>query len=107
MIKWDHSHDFSVPTFTSGSYETVKINLQDEKFKYIKGHAIDGKILVPGTAYLMFVWEAFIEQNNGDPEDPVEFNDVRFLRATNINEDTSVNLKVHVHIGTGIFEVGI
>lgn len=108
-MKWDHSEDYFVPTFMTGSSgggKQIKVNLQDEKFKYIEGHVIDGKILIPATAYLKFVWEALIDQNDCDPEDPVEFSDVRFVRATNMNADTIVDLKVNIQVGTGIFEVG-
>lgn len=92
-------------TGSSGGGKQIKVNLQDEKFKYIEGHVIDGKILVPATAYLKFVWEAFIDQNDCDPADPVEFSDVRFVRATNMNEDTIVELNVNIQVGTGMFEV--
>lgn len=108
LIKWDHSEDYFVPTFLTGSSgggKQIKVNLQDEKFKYIEGHVIDGKILIPATAYLKFVWEAFIEKNDSDPVNPVEFSDVRFVRATNMNADTIVELNVNIQIGTGMFEV--
>lgn len=66
---------------------------------------IDGKVLIPATAYLKFVWEAFIDMNESNADEPVEFSDVRFERATNMNPGTVVELNVNIQVGTGLFEV--
>lgn len=112
LVKWDHSEDWFVTKYenmkTKSSGERVfTINLTSDDEEFMTGHVIDGKILVPATSYLQFVWETFSLMYHGPSymDVAVEFEDVRFLRATNISVSNHVDLNVMIHYGTGNFEV--
>lgn len=65
-----------------------------------------GRCLFPATAYLQLAWETlammkgpiFFDMN-------VEFEDVRFLRATAMHKGQGIEFNVMVHTGTGRFEI--
>lgn len=65
-----------------------------------------GRVLFPATAYLQLVWETlammkgpiFFDMN-------VEFEDIRFLRATAMSKNQAIELNIMVHTGTGQFEI--
>lgn len=112
LIRWDHSENWFVTTYenmkTKSSGErlyTISLASDDEEF--ISGHVIDGKILIPATCYLQYVWETFSLMYHGPSymDVPVEFEEVKFLRATNMVANQSVDLTVMIHYGTGNFEV--
>lgn len=51
LIKWEHSHEWTVPNFSkyrynsNGAERQVTINIKDSSnYQYITGHVIDGKI---------------------------------------------------------------
>ena len=65
-----------------------------------------GRVLFPATAYLFLAWEtlammkgiSYFMLN-------VEFEDIKFLRATSLTKDIEVELLVMIHPGTGNFEI--
>lgn len=112
LIRWDHSEDWFVTKYenmkTKSSGERVfPINLGSDNEEFMSGHVIDGKILVPATCYLQYVWETFSLMYHGPSymDVPVEFEEVQFLRATNMSVNGEVELNVMIHYGTGHFEV--
>lgn len=68
---------------------------------------IPGRCILPATAYLHYVRETIVGMSTGGGFDEydIEFENVRFLRATSLNTNHDVRLTVVVHIGTGDFEV--
>ncbi|XP_002137899.4 fatty acid synthase [Drosophila pseudoobscura] len=112
LIRWDHSEDWFVTKYenmkTKSSGERIfPVNLASDNEEFMSGHVIDGKILVPATSYLQYVWETFSLMYHGPSymDVPVEFEDVRFLRATNMSVNGDVELNVMIHYGTGHFEI--
>ncbi|XP_030080615.1 fatty acid synthase [Drosophila hydei] len=112
LIRWDHSEDWFVTKYenmkTKSSGERVfPINLASDNEEFMSGHVIDGKILVPATCYLQYVWETFSLMYHGPSymDVPVEFEEVQFLRATNMSLNGEVELNVMIHYGTGHFEI--
>ena len=84
----------------------VKIKLSDQDFSYIAGHVIDGRVLFPATAYLHLAWETLAMVKGPMYFDlEVEFEDVKFLRATSIAKDQEIEFTVMLQPGTGRFEV--
>lgn len=66
-----------------------------------------GRCLLPATGYLHFVREGLVSMTsvkNFDSLD-VEFENVKFLRATSLGPGITVRLTVVIHAGTGDFEV--
>ncbi|XP_049533141.1 fatty acid synthase-like isoform X3 [Anopheles darlingi] len=108
-IRWNHEDDWHVPNFrmtrmvdqVSSEY-TVSLIEQD----FIAGHCIDGRVLIPATGYLFYVWDSFSGTMGIIPEEmPIEFTDIEFLRATTLSGDQQVTLDVDLNNATGIFEV--
>uniref|UniRef100_A0A182WHF5 Fatty acid synthase n=1 Tax=Anopheles minimus TaxID=112268 RepID=A0A182WHF5_9DIPT len=109
LLEWDHSADWHVTNFRttrmvdqSTSEYTISLSEQD----YIAGHCIDGRILIPATGYLFYVWDSFSGKMGIIPEEmPVEFTDIEFLRATTLVGDQQVTLSIDLNEVTGHFEV--
>lgn len=104
-IKWDHSYDWYVTSYRmqekiAAGERVVEVTLNDEDFEYMSGHVIDGRNLLPATGYLCFIWET-IGMMLGElyTEVPVMFEDVKFLRATNLPKDGVVELALMVQKG--------
>ncbi|TMW44668.1 hypothetical protein DOY81_010253, partial [Sarcophaga bullata] len=112
LVRWDHEEDWfvmkyeNIQTKSRGERE-VSVNLRNENEEFMAGHVIDGKILVPATCYLQYVWETFSSMYHGMNfmDVPVEFEDIKFLRATNVTAKNTIDLTVMIHYGTGIFEI--
>ncbi|XP_066594557.1 fatty acid synthase [Prorops nasuta] len=110
-VKWEHSDDWFVTSYrmqekiVSGE-RSITIELTDETYEYMAGHVIDGRNLLPATGYLAIVWET-IGMMKGElyTEISIVFEDIRFLRATTLPKDGSVDLIVMIQKGTGRFEV--
>ncbi|EDV90847.1 GH19666 [Drosophila grimshawi] len=111
LIRWDHSEDWFVTKYenmkTKASVERVfLINLASDE-ECMGGHIIDGKILVPATSYLQYVWKTFSLMHHGPSytDISVEFEEVQFLRATNMSVNGEVELNVMINYGSGHFEI--
>lgn len=109
--KWDHSYDLFVPSFLSLTFDRsaerkIRVELKDPVIEFMAGHVIDGRCLLPATGYLYFVWDTYAHIRGRFAQDMgIEFEDVKFLRATTISEDTEVELTVIIQPGTGRFEI--
>lgn len=65
-----------------------------------------GRNLFPATGYLILVWESFaIMLDKLLSEMKVVFEDVKYIRASNIPNDGSLELTVTIQTGTQVFEV--
>lgn len=111
LVRWDHSEDWFVTKFemqksSKSGERRVKIKLSDQDFSYISGHVIDGRVLFPATAYLHLAWETLAMVKGPMYFDlEVEFEDVKFLRATSIAKDQEIEFTVMLQPGTGRFEI--
>lgn len=65
-----------------------------------------GRVLFPATGYLYLVWNAIADMSfmRTDMCD-VEFEDVKFLRATAMAKNQEIDLNVVIHRGTNRFEI--
>ncbi|CAO1403431.1 unnamed protein product [Diamesa serratosioi] len=111
LIKWDHSEDWFVTNFddlhkAKSRERKVKVSLIKQEFEYLVGYTIDGRILFPATAYLFLVWETLANMKGLMFETvSVEFEDIKFLRATSLTEGMEIDLTVMIQPGTGRFEI--
>ncbi|OXU23005.1 hypothetical protein TSAR_015483 [Trichomalopsis sarcophagae] len=111
LVKWEHSDDWYVTSYrmqekiTSGE-RVVEVTLADEDFEFVAGHVIDGRNLFPATGYLALIWET-IGMMRGElyTEVSVIFEDVKFLRATTVPKEGTVDFTLMVQKGSGRFEV--
>lgn len=105
LIKWEHSDDWYVTSYrlqekiTSGE-RVVEVTLADEDFEFVGGHVIDGRNLFPATGYLALIWET-VGMMRGElyTEVSVVFEDVKFLRATTVPKEGSVEFTLMVQKG--------
>lgn len=113
LIEWDHRDDWEVYNYNkmmtkkSGEKNFI-VHLKNDEFKYLEGHNIDGKILLPATFYLECVWKTFAMMNHEaltSYERDIEFENVKLVRATTMTLDTKVDLTVMIHYATGNFEI--
>lgn len=105
LIKWEHSDDWYVTAYktqekiTSGE-RRVEVTLEDEGFEFMAGHVIDGRNLLPATGYLDLVWQTIGMMRGVLYVDiPVIFEDVKFLRATNLPAEGKLELIIMVQKG--------
>jgi fatty acid synthase len=111
LIKWDHSEDWYVPRFevqrkSESGERKVKLSLSDPEYEFIVGHTIDGRVLFPATAYLYLAWETLGMMNGQFYFDiSVEFEDIKFLRATTFAKDVEIEFTIMIQPGTGRFEI--
>ncbi|KAL7036630.1 hypothetical protein ACKWTF_008883 [Chironomus riparius] len=108
LIKWDHKQDLFVYKFDEriASEKSFTVNLLDQDYEFISGHEIDGRVLFPATGYLYLTWEAMAYQHRFPiHEFDIEFEDVKFLRATTVSKTQEVELVVVIQKGTGRFEI--
>lgn len=109
LIKWNHSENHFVPIYdpmTHSDKRSIFISLNDLKYNYMKGHQLDGRVIVPATGYLYFVWETFAMMNCADMyEFPVCFEEVQYVRATMLPREHETELTVNIERGSGYFEI--
>ena len=111
LIRWDHREDAFVVKYnweesTKSNFLHFKISLSSPEYKHVIGHNIDGRILFPATGYLQLVWELLASLVYRDLVDyPVEFEDVRYVRATTLTKGQPVELLITIQEVSGHFEV--
>lgn len=108
LVKWDHSTPTSDIFWKHKSEygNSINVSLSDEKYSYLSGHDIDGRILMPATGYLYLVWDTLTNLYLSRIEEfPVVFESVRFKRATVLNGDKGVKFLVNIMLHTGHFEI--
>lgn len=110
LIRWDHSESWFVVKYDDATSErserSFRIKLEAEDYRYVAGHKIDGRLLLPATLYLELVWKAFCGMlGTNHAETGVELSDVKFLRATALNSTAEIVFNVVIQRGTGHFEV--
>lgn len=109
LIKWEHSTNWNVAKFedkTDSCERIVDVALTDDNFEYIGGHVIDGRNLFPATGYLYLAWETLgmIRGELHHTDISVVFEDIKFLRATNVSKTSSVRLTIVIQKGNFKYE---
>ncbi|XP_020286674.1 fatty acid synthase-like isoform X2 [Pseudomyrmex gracilis] len=109
-IKWDHSKNwivpYEIPEYDSTKEILVKIHFDDDDYDYMTGHVINERNLLPAMGYVALVWKT-IGKIKGEfyLALPVVFRDLRFVRATHLSTNDSVELTIRFHEGSGKFEI--
>ncbi|EZA53779.1 Fatty acid synthase [Ooceraea biroi] len=111
-IRWNHStklytmHCHTLEKRIYSAERIVTVVLIDLEMEYLSGHVIDGRILVPATRYLILVWETLcMLAQKLYAITSVVFEDVKFLRATHLQKQGSIELIITLQKATGNFEV--
>lgn len=55
LVKWNHSVSWFTPKLSPKDChgESVLINISEQKWSYLQGHEVDGRILMPAMSYLV------------------------------------------------------
>ncbi|MDX2344590.1 MAG: type I polyketide synthase, partial [Acidimicrobiia bacterium] len=110
---WDHSSEWPLADLSrdvlrqTGHLDfSYEIDLKSEAYAFIADHKINGHVLFPAVGYLWLVWRTLARiKNVGIDQLPIEFLDVRFMRATMLSEEHTTELKVSYLPVGGRFEV--
>jgi fatty acid synthase len=100
LVSWDHSELFPIPKENkfspSSQQQKVIYNLAEEKDRFLNGHVINGKIILPAMSYLFAMWEIFRKNRNLTLEDPVtySFSDFEIKQAIQAEKDSKIELVV-------------
>ncbi|KAK5637947.1 hypothetical protein RI129_012242 [Pyrocoelia pectoralis] len=111
LIKWNHENDWFVALYSvkeniHTGETSATVSVKDKDWEFITGHVIDGRNLIPATAYLNLVWEIYAALQECNVLDiSLVFEDIQFHRATNLSKANMVHLFVSVEKTTGVFEV--
>jgi len=66
----------------------------------MNGHVIDGRTLLPATGYLSLVWETIgMMKGQMFTTVPITFKDIKFIRATRLCENDTIQLKIAIQKG--------
>ncbi len=111
LTGWAHLKSWEIPdpekdALKSDGGVIYNIDLGKEEFAFFKDHKINSHIVVPATGYLYLVWQT-VARIKRIPFDQlkIKFSEVHFHRATMLDEQGSVELKVRYSSATHLFEV--
>lgn len=112
-IQWDYTKSWKTFKFgecTGSDVTQGEHNLSStlyEEQKYMTGHVIDGRNLIPATEYLRLVRATFIQKFRMTEIDnlPVIFENCKFIKAITLPKTGAVKLFVTIQKGTGNFEI--
>ncbi|XP_014477078.1 PREDICTED: fatty acid synthase-like [Dinoponera quadriceps] len=111
LVRWDHTDDYYVYQYRgqhiiSSRERLVSITTTDGEFEYFSGHVIDGKNLLPATGYLFLIWHMIGLLSGIDYRNiPIVFENVKFVRATNVSKRENLNLLLIIQEGSNNFEI--
>ncbi|CAH1180924.1 unnamed protein product [Phyllotreta striolata] len=106
MVQWEHKTSWFVPYWknSDSSGKIISINLSEEKHKYLKGHAINGKIVMPAAGFLCMVWK-LASETHSDSTLPVVFERVEFKESVTLTQDGNTEFLVSIMKESGHFQV--
>lgn len=112
QIKWKHDKEWNVMRYQAESdceyfHRLVTINLVDKEWEYLSGHVIDGRVLLPASAYVVIAWDT-LGVMKGNPKFNMEYVTIRnpkFLRTIHLNEDKPTELTILIQKSNGHYMV--
>ncbi|XP_075724817.1 fatty acid synthase-like isoform X2 [Rhipicephalus microplus] len=113
LVSWDHTQSWTVagwkdfPSAAMALEEIVEVDLEaNSGDQYLSGHRPDGRVLYPGTGYLVLAWRSLARRCEKPLNQvPVIFEDVTLCRATILPKSGSVRFQVTTMPVSGEFEV--
>ncbi|KAI5631688.1 acyl transferase domain-containing protein [Phthorimaea operculella] len=107
FIDWYHQEEWPTTRFNDGRYiqvakRTFSMFIEDDDYKFISGHVINGDVLFPEAGVLFLIWETFAMYKGVHYENlPVSFRDVHFYGDINISIDLKKVMKLDILITKG------
>lgn len=106
LVSWDHTTSWEVPPPPRKIENSHIIDLSLDEHRYLQDHKINGQILYPATAYVCLAWETIARYHHCHfSQCPIEFESIKFHRATFLTEESSVELVVRYLPSSGRFEI--
>lgn len=108
IIKIDSDDDkFMAGHIIDGKSIFNKINGIFNFFFFTNYYLIAGRVLLPATGYLHMVRETLVSMSLSRNINiiSIEFENIKFLRATSLNPNQSIELTVVIQVGDGHFEI--
>ncbi|KAJ6642503.1 Fatty acid synthase [Pseudolycoriella hygida] len=116
LIRWNHDKDW--PTLQNKIEERslqqiqkmVYLNSSDDKYKFLNGHFIDGRYIIPVSLILNFVKDAAISAGAkayglNAPIKGLLFENVKFPSTTELQPNTDIKILISLQPASGKFEV--
>lgn len=112
QIKWKHDKEWFVMGYQPESdceyyHRMVTVNLREKEWEHLKGHVIDGRILLPAAAYILIAWDTLAAMK-GKPKFNMEYITIKnpkFLRTIPLDEDRPTELTILLQKSTGKYTV--
>lgn len=109
LIKWNHEtawKTFRFENFSILKHRQVIVSDFEEEYKFISGHVIDGRNLIPATQYLHIIWEHFSALFRKQfVAFPVVIEDCKFIRGVVMAPNGLIPLNICMQAATGQFEI--
>ncbi|XP_037286488.2 fatty acid synthase [Rhipicephalus microplus] len=113
LVGWDHSQSWDVaqwkdfPSPEQAKEDILEVGIEaHSKDNYLAGHQLDGRVLFPGTGYVVFAWQFIASQYGRHIHDtPVIVEDIKIQRFTILPPSGCVRFQITMMPITGDFEV--
>nr|XP_023013626.1 fatty acid synthase-like [Leptinotarsa decemlineata] len=108
LVKWDHSSSWFSELWKHADHfgHAISVDVSDEKYSYLKGHFIDGRIMMPATGYLELIWKVMAKLYMKETEElPVVIEDIKFNRATVLSDKENIQFIINIFKQSGNFEI--
>jgi fatty acid synthase len=105
--KWEVPREDQAPDTKAGAAAfTYTINIDSEEFAYIKDHALNNKVVIPGMFYVYLAWKSLATLARKSLEDTNLFaRHVAFHRPVILANTNEAVLKVSLLSATGEFQI--
>ncbi|KAG5671364.1 hypothetical protein PVAND_001565 [Polypedilum vanderplanki] len=109
IIKWNHQEShFVVQHKNLMEYQrrVKNLNFKDKELEYLSHHIIDGRVLVPATFWIVYIWKQFAKMHDINYESlRVTLKNVKISRATYVNLKQEIEIISTIHCSNGSFEI--
>ncbi|KAL4721437.1 hypothetical protein ACJJTC_012512, partial [Scirpophaga incertulas] len=111
LVEWEHNEKWKV---LAAPKQTLKhcpelhllVTVEDDEYKYLHGHYIEGVRVFPFAAMLAAVWDVVaMTAGHKKKKVSVKFSDVKLYSQPSLEDGTLLSLTVSVQRGSGRFEV--
>lgn len=113
IIDWHHQRDWDVIDFFEPKKQRttrdnlIEIDINTNEFGFMCDHTINGRVLLPATGYLYFLWKVLSKNlsQGTDKLQPIEFKDIKFHQAIELKLDEVCKLSIRQLTETARFEI--
>jgi fatty acid synthase, animal type len=106
LVSWDHSSRWEVPSAPRKIENRFIIDLSSDEHSYLQDHKLNAQTLYPATAYVYLAWQTIARYHQRPVSKcPIQFENIKFHRATFLDEQSSVELVVRYLPSSTSFEI--